>query len=266
MILVTGSEGFIGMHLMKTLGFRAKGYDLKSGQDILDREKLGQALKGCESIIHLAALTSVPLSIERPFDYYRTNVIGTVTLLAEAEKAGIKKIVYAGSSSAYQPESSPYARSKYLAEEVIKTFSGKVVIPRFFNVFGPGQNPDYAGVIPKFLECFRNERVPVIYGDGFQTRDFTHVLDVVKGVIACHDIDVETKEPVDLGYGTPITINDLFKTMAEMFGAPAVVRYTPQREEVRHSRADPTVANLHFDWMPEMLFQDRLEMFIDESN
>jgi len=263
-VLVTGGEGFIGTHLMDKLSDTAYSYDLKSDKDILDREKLESVMGVCDVVVHLAALTSVPLSIENPIKYYRTNVTGTASVVLAAEKVGVKKIIYAGSSSSYQPESSPYARSKYLGEEIVKQFSGDKVVLRFFNVFGPGQNPDYAGVIPRFFEGIHDGEIE-IFGDGKQTRDFTHVEDVVMGIKAAIDKDVETDDVVDLGYGDPTSINDLAEYILGSVGKPVSIKRSSQREEVRHSKADPTVANMWLDWMPKKPFYDRLEEFIHEA-
>src|SRR5918995_845412 len=223
--LVTGGAGFIGSHLAEELvrrGDRVRVVDsLVTGKrqnlahlpeieflegDLADIDVARRAVQGIDYVLHQAAIPSVPRSVEDPLTSNRANIDASLNVLVAARDAGVRRVVYAGSSSAYgntptlpkvetMPTAplSPYALQKLVAEQYCQMFTAlyglETVTTRYFNVFGPRQDPSspYSGVISLFIKALHNGTTPVIYGDGEQTRDFTYVANVVDGVLrACH--------------------------------------------------------------------------------
>ena len=267
--LVTGGAGFIGTNLVLRLvrdGHRVIIVDdLSAGKadrlpwqvrfhrlDICETEKLTEVMRGVDVVVHLAALPRVQFSIEHPFDAQRVNIGGTLSVLEAARVAGVRRIVYAASSSAYGDQEqlplketlppmpkSPYGLQKYHGEVMMKLWHEihklETVSLRFFNVYGPHFDPNgaYALVIGKFLKQ-RSEGLPMtITGDGEQTRDFTHVDDTIDAIIRASLSDrVGHGEVMNVGAGRNVSLNEL----ARLIGGP--VEYVPARLEPKHTLAD----------------------------
>src|SRR6476619_1902718 len=250
--LVTGGAGFIGSHLSEELvrrGHRVRVADsLITGKranldhisgveflegDLADMPFAQQAVEGMNYVLHQAAIPSVPRSVKDPITSHRANVDATLNVLVSARDAGVKRLVFAGSSSAYgntptlpkredMPNSplSPYALQKVIGEQYLQMFTRlyglETVSIRYFNVFGPRQDPSstYSGVISVFATALLENRAPVIYGDGEQTRDFAYVANVVDGVLRACTAPGASGEIINVATGGRISILDLAKTMA----------------------------------------------------
>ena len=158
--LITGSLGFVGSHLMEKID-NAIGYDLKSGQDIRDKNQLSSYMKKVDAVIHLAAQTSIAHAWDDPTDYYSHNVVGTSNVIETAIKCGVKKIIYASSASIYFPLDNPYSHSKAICEDLFKIRQDKIscIALRFMNIYGKGQNPSYGTVIPSFYKGIKNGNI-----------------------------------------------------------------------------------------------------------
>jgi nucleoside-diphosphate-sugar epimerase len=281
--VITGGAGFIGTNLAQYLV--EKGYEtvvvdnLCAGDakrlppetifhhiDIRDTEALSAVFKEGDVVVHLAALPRVQFSIESPIETHDVNVTGTLSVLEAAKKAGVKRIVYAASSSAYgdqetlpltpdmspQPKS-PYALHKYIGEVYMKLWAElygiETVSLRFFNVYGPHLDPDgpYALVIGRFLKLAQEGSPLTITGDGSQTRDFTHVADVVAAVLKAGLSDSVGKgEVLNVGAGTQTSI----KTLALMISD--VIEYIPPRVEPMHTLADISETKKLLSWAPQI--------------
>ena len=276
--LVTGAAGFIGSHILGRLaadGVDATGLDdLSTGRrenlagidaplvegDINDGALLADLLDGVDVVYHQAAIPSVPRSVEDPLGTHRANVDGTLSLLVASAAAGVRRLVYASSSSIYgdQPtlpkeESqapaplSPYAVQKWTGEiycEVLGRLKGlETVALRYFNVYGPRQDPDspYAAVIPIFTRALLEGRSPTIYGDGRQTRDFTFIDDVVEANLHAARAEGVSGQVFNVAAGGTTTVNDLFRHVRTALGSDVEPTYAPARKgDVKHSRADIT--------------------------
>ena len=277
-VCVTGGAGFIGSHLVEALLERGATVrvidDLSSGRlevlpladprlsmfegSILDPRLLQQALAGCELVFHHAALVSIPESLDRPHDYRRVNVEGTRLVLEESASAGVRRLVYAASCSAYgnvrglpQHETdpvgptSPYAATKLDGELLVESHSTEsgldTVRLRYFNIFGPRQSHEsaYAAVVPKFLAALESGRTPVIYGDGLQTRDFIHVLDVVDANLLAATCPGPLRgRVINIGSGRRVSILEVLESLAVAYGRSVVPEHQAPREgEVRDSEA-----------------------------
>jgi UDP-glucose 4-epimerase len=272
-ILVTGGAGFIGSHIVEHFQGRAEVRvldNLRSGfkhniapqqhefikASILDRDALRKAMAGVDYVFHLAAMISVPESMAKPLECNEINTTGTLTVLEEAARAGVKKLVFSSSAAIYgdnpdvpkveamPPEpKSPYAITKLDGEYYCRLFndSGRLATAclRYFNVFGPRQYPksQYAAAIPIFIHrALRNEAI-TIYGDGEQTRDFVYVKDV-----AAANEYFAARSPTtgvfNLAYGKSITINQLCSTICRLTGSSSTVAHAPERPgDVKHSMA-----------------------------
>lgn len=278
--LVTGGAGFIGSHIAVRLvkeGHRVKVLDnLVAGKkenlsevwddiefiegDIRDLDLLMKVMKGVDYVLHQAALRSVPKSVENPLEYDEVNVHGTLNVFVSARDNGVKRVVYASSSSVYGdqpvlPERedmlpllvSPYAASKlaneYYARCFYHNYGLETVGLRYFNVFGPRQSLDnqYAVVIPKFITCILNDEPPPIHGDGTQTRDFTYIDNVVDGnLLACEKEGIGG-EVFNLACGQSCSVLDLVKYINEIVGKDVKPVFTPPRPgDVKHTLADTT--------------------------
>jgi nucleoside-diphosphate-sugar epimerase len=296
--LVTGGAGFIGSHLAEELrrrgervrvvdnlvtGKRANldhvtGVDFLEG-DLADLAVARRAVDGIDIVLHQAAIPSVPRSVEDPISSNRANVDASLTLLVAARDAGVKRVVYAGSSSAYgdapvlpkvetMPTAplSPYALQKLVAEQYCQMFTRlyglETVTIRYFNVFGPRQDPasPYSGVISLFVSALCSGRPPTIHGDGEQTRDFTYVSNVVDGVLRASSAVGVSGEVINVATGGRISLNQLFHTIRDLVGATVAPVYAaPRQGDVRDSRADITKAERLLGYTPTITFEQGLE-------
>ncbi|HXD74171.1 MAG TPA: SDR family oxidoreductase [Vicinamibacterales bacterium] len=295
--LVTGGAGFIGSHLAEELlrrGHRVriadnfvtgkrqnlmhlKGAEVLEG-DLADTAFAERATSGMDYVLHQAAIPSVPRSVEDPWASNRSNIDATLSVLIGARKAGVKRVVYAASSSAYgntptlpkreeMPPSprSPYALQKLVGEQYCKLFTELYGLPtvctRYFNVFGPRQDPGspYSGVISLFTSALLAGRRPVIYGDGSQTRDFTYVANVVSGVLLACDAPNVSGEMMNLATGGRISLNDLVRVLNGIIGCNVAPVYrAPRAGDVHDSQADITKARTMLGYEPIVSFEDGL--------
>lgn len=277
-LLITGGAGFIGSNLAKlalrsdvevtvlddlSTGYREniEGLDLRFIEgSILDDGAVQQALAGADSVVHLAALGSVPRSIENPFATHAANATGTLTVLEAARRAGVNHLMVSSSSSVYGmnpalPKSerewvrpmSPYAVSKLATEQYVlayqQSFGMSTLAFRFFNVYGPGQRAGhaYAAVIPLFIDALLAGNPLTINGDGRHSRDFTYVGTVCRVLLDAAQRRVTHPEPVNLAFGTNTTLNQLVDAIAAAAGrTPKVEHRRPRAGDVLHSQADNT--------------------------
>jgi nucleoside-diphosphate-sugar epimerase len=300
--LVTGGAGFIGSHVVLRLlargdrvrvaddfssGLRenvpvGSGVDLLEG-DLADPAVASRAVHGCDYVIHLAAIPSVPRSVKDPVRSHRANVDGTLNVLMAARDAGTKRLIFAGSSSVYGDAAvlpkredmrpnplSPYALQKLIGEQYCQLFSKlyglETVTTRFFNVFGPRQQPGspYSGVISLFIEALASGRRPTVHGDGRQTRDFTFVGDVVTGVLRCCEAPRLSGDVINIAAGGRISLLDLIGTLQGILKQTAEPEFGPPREgDVRDSQADIEKARRHLDFAPAVAFEDGLRQTVD---
>jgi UDP-glucose 4-epimerase len=303
--LVTGGAGFIGSNIVEALvarGDRVRVIDnLSTGKtanlaplgdrvefiqaDLIDAAAVARAVAGVDCIFHEAALASVPRSVEAPLDTNQACVTGTVTLLDAARKAGVRRVVYAASSSAYgdQPTSSkretdlpapisPYGAAKLAAEIYCQAFYAtyklETVCLRYFNVFGPRQDPDspYSAVIPLFITALLSGRRPVIYGDGEQSRDFTFVANVVDGNLLAADAPAEkvAGRVINVANGRSTSLLVLIDELNRLLGTNVKPRHEPARiGDVRESLADITQARACLGYEPRIGFDEGLKRSID---
>jgi len=275
--VVTGGAGFIGSHLAETLlssGRRVRVVDnfstgrraiLPRGIELVEgdiNDVAVEAFRGAATVYHLAALPSVPRSVKQPLESHQATARGTLAALAAAEQAGVKRLVFASSSSVYgdtptlpkhermppQPLS-PYAAAKLAGEYYAASWAGRgaleTVSLRFFNVYGPRQDPDspYAAVIPIFLRLLREGKRLKVYGDGGQTRDFTFVGDVVEGLIRASSAPGVSGRVYNLAGGRPVSVLDMGKELARLSGKAADFEFLPPRAgDIRDSFADVEAA------------------------
>jgi nucleoside-diphosphate-sugar epimerase len=298
--LVTGGAGFIGSHLIQALIARGDDVrvadDFSSGRaenvpagvdviagDLADPAVARQAVEGCAFVLHQAAIPSVPRSVSDPVASHRANIDATLQVLVAARDAGVRRVVYAGSSSAYgdSPElpkredmapapQSPYALQKLVGEQYCRLFTElyglETVTTRYFNVFGPRQQPGspYSGVISLFIEAAVEQRRPVIYGDGGQTRDFTYVEDVVTGVLRACDAPHVAGEVVNLAGGGRISLLDLLASLGRLLDVEIEPRFEPAREgDVRDSQADPGKARRLLQFHPRVSLDEGLRRTVE---
>lgn len=300
--LVTGGAGFIGSHLTEELVRRGHQVrvadDLSTGKrsnldhvpgvellegDLADLDFAHRAAAGCDYVLHQAAMPSVPRSVKDPITSNRANVDGTLNVLVASRDAGVKRLVFAGSSSAYgntptlpkredMPTSplSPYALQKVVGEQYLQLFTHlyglETVSIRYFNVFGPRQDPSspYSGVISVFASALIEKRSPKIYGDGEQTRDFTYVANVVDGVLRACDAPGASGEVINVATEGRISLNQLFRTMRDLIGASVEPIYEPERAgDVRDSQADITKARQILKYEPIVSFEEGLRRTVE---
>ena len=298
--LVTGAAGFIGSNLSEALldrGYEVRGVDnfatgrrenldpLESRDgfefrevDVRDDKAMADAVDGVDSLFHQAAVASVPRSVEDPVTSTDANCTGTATVLDAARRADVDTAVVASSSSVYgaseelpkvetmptTPES-PYALSKYFTEELALEFSDfydiDTVALRYFNVFGPRQDPEgqYAAVVPKFVSLMLDGERPVVFGDGEQSRDFTYIDNAVQANVLAAEGDV-TGEAFNVGTGGRVTVNELVGTLNDLLGTEIDPVYDdPRPGDVRHSHADVSKAADLLGYDPEVDFEAGLE-------
>ena len=295
--LVTGGAGFIGSHLAEELVRRGHtvrvadslitgkrrnlehvpGVDLVEG-DLADFAVAARAVAGVDYVLHQAAIPSVPRSVKDPLTSNRSNVDASLNVLVAARDAGVKRLVYAGSSSAYgntpalpkredMPTRplSPYALQKLVSEQYCQMFTElygfETVTIRYFNVFGPRQDPGspYSGVISLFATALLDGSQPVIYGDGEQTRDFTYVANVVDGVLRACEAPKAAGEVINVACGTRISLNELLRIMARITGAHVEPIFKePRAGDVRDSQADITKAKTLLGYTPTVALEEGL--------
>jgi len=285
--LVTGGAGFIGSHLVEALiglGNPPRVLDdLSTGVrqqvapqaeflfgSLLDDAALAAAVADVATIFHLAAATSVPQSWTDPEATERINALGTVRLLDRAQAAGVRRLIYAASSSCYASQTgpvaetaalapaSPYAVSKLAGEGYARAYAAagklEVVSLRLFNVYGPRQRAEsaYSGVIARFAHLLSVGGTPIIYGDGEQSRDFVHVQDVVAALLQAARVEnLGAGEVFNIGSGTAVTVKELLRMLCWQRYRPLAPRYEAARiGEVRHSQADISRARQFLGWEP----------------
>jgi nucleoside-diphosphate-sugar epimerase len=295
--LVTGGAGFIGSHLAEELvrrGERVRVVDnLYSGKranlahlpqvefvqgDLEDLRVAHAAVQGVDYVLHQAAIPSVPRSVEDPIRSNGANIDATLNVLVAARDAGVKRVVFAGSSSGYgnsptmpkvetMPNAplSPYALQKVVGEQYLQMFTKlyglETVTTRYFNVFGPRQDPSspYSGVISLFITMLVEGRQPRINGDGEHTRDFTYVANVVDGVLRAATAPNASGEVINLAVGDRISLNRLFFAIRDLTGATVDPAYGPERVgDVKDSQADITKARRILGYEPLVSFDEGL--------
>ena len=300
--LVTGGAGFIGSHLSEELvrrGHQVRVVDsLITGKrdnlahvpgvefvegDLADPAVARRAVEGMEFVLHQAAIPSVPRSVKDPITSNRANVDATLNTLVAARDAGVRRLVFAASSSAYgdtptlpkherMPTNplSPYALQKVIGEQYLRMFTTlyglETVSIRYFNVFGPRQDPSspYSGVISVFATALLENRSPAIYGDGEQTRDFTYVANVVDGVLRACEAPGASGEIINVATGGRISLNQLFDGMRQLVGSPVRPTYSePRAGDVRDSQADISKARDLLGYRPIVSFEDGLRQTIE---
>ena len=300
--LVTGGAGFIGSHLVEELSRRGEqvrvldnlstgklrnlahlpGVEFQEG-DLADPAACARATDGIDYVLHQAAIPSVPRSVKDPVTSNRANIDGSLNILVAARDAGVKRLVYAGSSSAYGDTPtlpkredmatnplSPYALQKLVAEQYCQMFTRlyglETVTTRYFNVFGPRQDPGspYSGVISLFATAVLEGRQPTIYGDGGQTRDFTYVANVVDGVLRASQAPDVAGEVINVATGGRISLNELLLTMNGIVGTSLSPLYAEGRQgDVRDSQADITKAHIRLGYTPLIALEEGLRRTLD---
>ncbi|MBN1994498.1 MAG: SDR family oxidoreductase [Anaerolineae bacterium] len=301
--LVTGGAGFIGSHVVDALLARGDSVrvldNLSSGHrenlahvmnkiefiegDIRDEDTVQKAVAGVELIFHLAAMVSVPESMEKPMQAELNNAVGTLNILAAARAAGVRRMMFSSTSAVYGDEptlpkvetmqpypQSPYAIAKLAGEHYCQLFNQnfgpETVIFRYFNVFGPRQDPTsvYSGVISIFVDKLSEGKAPFIYGDGEQTRDFIFVKDVARANLRASETPAAAGKIFNLGTGRQVTINQLFAALRDIFAVDLAPIYKPARAgDIRYSYCDASQARAVMGWSAEVKFEDGLQQLVD---
>jgi nucleoside-diphosphate-sugar epimerase len=296
--LVTGGAGFIGSNIVDELVRRGQEVvvldDLSTGKEenlanvrkkiefraasIIDLAAIQPACRGADYVLHLAARTSVPKSVVDPIESNRVNIDGTLNVLVAARDAKVRRVVFAASSSAYgetptQPKVemippdpiSPYGVTKYVGELYAKVF-GRVyelenVSLRYFNVFGPRQDPtsQYSGVLSRFMLAVLRGEQPVVYGDGEQARDFTYIANVVDATLRACEVPGVSGKVFNAGTGARTTLNHVLQLLEKITGQTIHARYDPPRMgDIRDSQADISLARKMLGYEPSVLFEEGL--------
>jgi len=295
--LVTGGAGFIGSHLVEELLRRGQQVriadDFSTGKrqnlppagsvevvegDVSDPDVARRAVAGCDFVLHQAAIPSVPRSVKDPVTSHKANVEGTLQMLLAARDAKVKRLVFAGSSSVYGDTAvlpkredmrpnplSPYALQKLIGEQYCQLFTKlyglETVTTRYFNVFGPRQDPGspYSGVISLFIDAIAAGKTPKIHGDGRQTRDFTYVADVVTGVLRCCDAPNVAGEVINVAAGGRVSLLELIRALQVITKNETQAEFGPTREgDVRDSQADIFKARQMLGFEPSVPFDEGL--------
>lgn len=298
--LVTGGAGFIGSHLVDALvrkGRRVRvlddfstglrdnlaqhqgRIDLIEGS-ILDAAVVREAVRGVDVVYHLGALASVARSVETPLVSHAACATGTLTVLDEARRAGVRRVVYAGSSSAYggsattagQTEDqaptalSPYAAAKLAGEYYMQAFAAtygiETVRLRFFNIFGPRQRADspYSGVIALFIAAMQKGLPPTVHGDGLQSRDFTYVGNCVQAILRAAEVPGVAGEVFNVGTGNSVSVLDLVAALNRILGTNLAPQHGPPRPgDVRFSKADISRTRARLGYEPTVSFLEGLQ-------
>jgi len=300
--LVTGGAGFIGSHLAEALVARGQtvrvvdnlaggkrsnldhvaGIDFVEG-DVAEPSVAHEVVRGVDYVLHQAAIPSVPRSVKDPLGSNRANVTGTLNVLVAARDAQVKRLVFAGSSSAYGNAAtlpkredmisdplSPYALQKVVGEQYCRMFTQlyglETVSIRYFNVFGPRQDPSspYSGVISLFSTALLSGQRPTIYGDGEQTRDFTYVANVVDGVLRACEAPNVSGEIINVATGGRISLNELLRVMNRIVGSNQQAIYAdPRTGDVRDSQADIAKARTLLGYEPTVDLEEGLRRTLD---
>jgi nucleoside-diphosphate-sugar epimerase len=309
-VLVTGGGGFIGSHLVEALLQRGASVrvldNLTTGHranlasalahppeaqrafcfiegDVTDPKAVREAITGVDYVLHQAALPSVQRSVEDPVTSHQVNVLGTLNVLVAAQEAGVRRVVYASSSSVYgdaqqlpkiesMPTNplSPYAVSKLAAEAYCRAFTRvyglETVSLRYFNVFGPRQDPNslYAAVLPRFIEALLSQKPPVIYGDGTQSRDFTYIENVVQANLLALDAAGASGEVFNIACGESVTLQAVLECLTELSNQVVAPAYhTPRTGDIKHSLADISKAERMLGYRPVIPFREGLRRTLE---
>ena len=303
--LVTGGAGFIGSHIVDELldrGHRVRVLDnFATGRrenlahvaddielvegDIQSYERVHNAAKGADYVIHEAALPSVPRSIQDPLTTHQVNTTGTLNVLLAARDGGVKRVVIASSSSVYGANEqlpkredmmllpiSPYGVSKLTAERYCMAFSRvygtETAALRYFNVFGPRQNPfsQYSAVVPKFIDIALKGERPIIHGDGSQTRDFTYVRNVVDGTLAAATAPGASGHAMNVACGASNSLLDLVDVIGRVLGEKVECDYEPERiGDIHDSYADVSLARELLGYEPRVCLEDGIKLMVEAA-
>ena len=301
--LITGGAGFIGSHIAAALvgqGNQVRVLDnLSTGSrnnlahlydgvelleaDLTDADAVAAAVQGVDCVFHQAALASVPRSVEEPLATHAACVTGTLQLLSAAQKSGVRRVIYAASSSAYGDQVhgakretdlpaplSPYAAAKLAGEHYchafFKTYGLETVVIRYFNVFGPRQDPasEYSAVIPLFVTAMLRGKAPHVHGDGTQSRDFTYIDNVVHGNLLASQAKEVAGKTFNIATGKQITLLDLIEAINDVLGSSITPTFGPPRAgDVHESLADISSARNCLDYEPTVSFEEGLRRSID---
>jgi nucleoside-diphosphate-sugar epimerase len=301
--LVTGGSGFIGSHLVDEIlrrGGQVRVIDnLETGRqenlshvldkitwfkdDIRDLEKIRPHFQGVDYVIHEAALPSVPRSVADPLTTHAINMDGTLNVLVAARDAKVKRLVFAASSAAYGDNPtlprlethtprplSPYALHKLAGEYYCRIFyqlyGFEAVALRYFNIYGPRQNPDspYTGVLSLFISAYLKGQTPTIFGDGEQSRDFTYVGNAVSATLLACSAKEAPGQVINIGVGDRYTLNQTVQFLNQIFGKDVKPQYGPPRQgDVRESHADITLARKILGYEPKVRYEDGLKLTVD---
>ena len=304
-IMLTGGAGFIGSYLAGELvqANEVIIYDnFSTGKkeniaafenssnlevlqhDIRDKDTLAKHMSGVDFVFHLAALASVPLSIAEPKLTHEINVTGTQNVLEAALENHVKKVIFSSSAAVYGDDPtlpkletmptqarSPYAESKIAGEDLCRKFHHEHGLPtvalRYFNVFGPNQDPSsqYAAVVPKFIECVKTGKPPIIFDTGEQSRDFIYISDVAAANIQPAMSDGAIGEIFNIALGVGTTVNRLAKMIISMGADPSIEpeHRPPRQGDIKHSYADISKAKAKLGWEPKVKIEKALKLTYD---
>ncbi len=299
-VVVTGGAGFLGSHLAEALraqGRRVRVVDnfatgrrsqVPPGAELLEgdvNDVAAEALRGASEVYHLAAIPSVPASVRQPLENHRATAQSTLALLLAAERAGLRRLVFASSSAVYGdspalpkresmlPEpGSPYAAAKLSGELYAASWASRgaleAVSLRFFNIYGPRQDPDspYAAVIPIFARRLREGKPMPVYGDGGQTRDFIHVADAVRALLLAGSVPGISGRVYNVAGGVPVSVLDMGRTLARLLGKAPDVEFLPPRPgDVRDSVADVSAARRDLGFSAALSLEEGLRQTLERT-